>query len=205
MSEAVVVALIGIAPIALGLLVGITVAVFNWTAIKGGLLRVTRISVAGVEVELDPEQLMQARPDVPVGRSEALGVVARAERLHDVLVGKRVLWVDDYPRGNDRERSFLRAAGIKVQNALSTEEGMTQLMRDQFDALITDMDRGTGQDGTALAEAVGAMEAGIPVICYLGKKDPGQSVPVEFFGLTDRPDELVHLLLDALEWKGGQP
>jgi hypothetical protein len=38
-----------------------------------------------------------------------------------------------------------------------------------------------------------------PVIFYVGVFDPGKGVPPEAFGITNRPDELLHLTIDALE------
>jgi hypothetical protein len=39
------------------------------------------------------------------------------------------------------------------------------------------------------------------VIFYVGEPDPKKGTPVYAFGLTNRPDELVHLVLDILERK----
>lgn len=38
-----------------------------------------------------------------------------------------------------------------------------------------------------------------PVVFYVGEVDPKKGTPVYAFGLTNRPDELVHLILDILE------
>ena len=40
-----------------------------------------------------------------------------------------------------------------------------------------------------------------PVIFYVGVFAPEKGVPVQAFGITNRPDELLHLILDALERK----
>ncbi len=39
------------------------------------------------------------------------------------------------------------------------------------------------------------------MIFYIGVVDPNKGVPVQAFGITNRPDELLHLTLDALERK----
>jgi hypothetical protein len=36
------------------------------------------------------------------------------------------------------------------------------------------------------------------VIFYVGEFDPGRGLPPFAFGLTNRPDELLHLILDVL-------
>ena len=40
-----------------------------------------------------------------------------------------------------------------------------------------------------------------PVIFYIGIFDPKLGIPGGAFGITNRPDELLHLVLDALERK----
>jgi hypothetical protein len=44
-------------------------------------------------------------------------------------------------------------------------------------------------------------EAGVhlPVVFYVGRLDPAAGVPPGAFGVTNRPDELLNLTLDALE------
>jgi hypothetical protein len=43
-------------------------------------------------------------------------------------------------------------------------------------------------------------EAGFsqPVIFYVGRPEPGAGVPAGAFGLTNRPDQLLQLTIDAL-------
>jgi hypothetical protein len=43
-------------------------------------------------------------------------------------------------------------------------------------------------------------EAGFsrPVIFYVGRPEPGAGVPAGAFGLTNRPDQLLQLVIDAL-------
>jgi hypothetical protein len=37
-----------------------------------------------------------------------------------------------------------------------------------------------------------------PVIFYIGQRDRERGTPADAFGITDRPDELLHMILDAL-------
>jgi hypothetical protein len=37
------------------------------------------------------------------------------------------------------------------------------------------------------------------VIFYVGRLDPGAERPAGSFGITNRPEELLHLVLDVLE------
>ena len=37
-----------------------------------------------------------------------------------------------------------------------------------------------------------------PVIFYIGRPEPGAGVPAGAFGVTNRPDQLLQLVVDAL-------
>ena len=43
------------------------------------------------------------------------------------------------------------------------------------------------------------IEQRVPLIFYVSERDEEQPLPVGAFGLTNRPDTLVHLVIDALE------
>lgn len=60
----------------------------------------------------------------------------------DYLEGKRILWVDDYPENNRHPQSILKAAGVRIDLALETEEAYLTLDRNRFDLIISDMGRG---------------------------------------------------------------
>ena len=42
-------------------------------------------------------------------------------------------------------------------------------------------------------------DAATPVIFYIGVLEPKKGVPPQAFGITNRPDGLLHLTLDAIE------
>lgn len=120
-------------------------------------------------------------------------------RNREVLEGRRILWVDDNPRGNDAERRLLRSMRVFVHNAVSTEEALAELARDHYDLVVTDQDRGNGNDGETFAGKLRSEGDRIPIIAYVGHVDSGRGTPPVFDGITDRPDDLLHLILDTLE------
>ena len=82
---------------------------------------------------------------------------------------KRVLWVDDRPKNN----SFLVAAiedkGAKVEIALSTDEALSKIQKEDFDIVISDMGRPEGDHaGLDLANRLKAMKIAIPIYIYCG-------------------------------------
>ena len=85
----------------------------------------------------------------------------------------RVLWVDDRPANNERERSLLRPHGIVFDNAVSTTEAIEQLSNESYDLVITDLAREHSSDrsniaGASFLEQPVLRNAGPPVIVYAG-------------------------------------
>ena len=171
-------------------------------------------AVAERERFLAPEALNQGpkadaahRVEVPeLDRKRAL---ERARASLDLLAGKRILWVDDVPVNNRNERRILRGLGMVSEAAISTEEALARLERDesQFDLIISDMARdGDPEAGLRLfadyAELVErqgrAPDDRLPLVFYVGRYNPGRGGPAGSFGITNRPDQLLHLVIDAL-------
>jgi CheY-like chemotaxis protein len=199
-SDAIWVAFINIIPAL------VVIAALGFLAIKyrkeipRALSRLQRFSSGGLEIELAIVDLKTAQPDAPVSDENAGAVARRVKHNFAVIRGGRVLWVDNKPMGNTGERTFLRSAGISVTNALSTEEGLDQLRRDDYDVVITNQSRGGVQNaGEELADLAWAHDSKVPFIAYIGTVDPERPTPAHFRGVTNRPDELVHFVLDVLE------
>jgi hypothetical protein len=125
-------------------------------------------------------------------------VMRRIERIPTVLAGANLLWVDDQPEGNLYERVALSELGAQIDLALSTSEALLFLQRKKYHAVISDMRRGAIPDeGLRMVQS---MPAGTPpVVFYILDMDRSRGTPPDTFGITNRPDELLHLLLDVLE------
>lgn len=129
-------------------------------------------------------------------------VLRRARREVDVVLGSRVLWVDDYPSHNRDLVRLLMSLGATVDVVRSSEEANDWLDRYVYDVIISDMVRGGDENaGKKFVETmVEAMPEPYPrVIFFIGVPfEPSKGVPKGVLGGTHRPDELLHLVLDAL-------
>jgi len=68
--------------------------------------------------------------------------------------------------------------------------------------IISDIARGdTADQGVRDLPLLRRSAPETPVIFYVGKLDSHQGTPAGAFGITNRPQELLHLVLDALERK----
>lgn len=115
----------------------------------------------------------------------------------------RVLWVDDQPSNNRYERSMLQALGIFVDLSTSTGDALAKVAaRRGYDVIITDMGRPPDERAgyTLLAELRG-MGVATPLVIYASSRDPAhydEAVRRGAEGCTNRPDELVDLVTNAL-------
>jgi class 3 adenylate cyclase len=78
------------------------------------------LSFYGQAISLMVARLSELRPDPPT-----------------------LLWVDDCPENNIREREILGAAGCRFDLAMSTSEAVQKITSRQYDVMITDMGRGS--------------------------------------------------------------
>ena len=133
----------------------------------------------------------------PQGRDQ---VSRRAARLETVLRGSRLLLVNDVPREMNLVVQILRDLGIEVE-VTTTSESALQLLEDrEFDAVISDMRRGDVPDeGLRFFSEMREQNLDLPTIFTVGQFEPDRGTPPHAFGITNRLDEMLNLLFDALE------
>jgi CheY-like chemotaxis protein len=132
---------------------------------------------------------------------EAIPVLASEPRR-----AARVLWVDDRPANNERERRELRPHGIVFDNVVSTAEAVEQLANETYDLVITDLGRAGSSDrspvaGETLLKDPVVVQGGPPVIVYANAWAVQQSDKLLGLGaaaVTDKRKTLVDSVLHAL-------
>jgi CheY-like chemotaxis protein len=167
------------------------------------LRRMNKIGVAGVELGFRDD--IAAATDAH-GLTATPGALDRASRRlaanAAVVNGARILWVDDEPANNAIEVRIFETAGARVILAVSTAEADRELARSRFDLVISDIARGGQPDaGLKMADDLRRRRVDTPVIFYVGHAQ--KPVPGAAFGISDRPDELIHLVVDALARQRG--
>jgi hypothetical protein len=170
--------------------------------IKAALSRARKIGIAGLEIELKDEiQAAATAKALPVGGPDAGRVARRLAGATDLLSGARLLWVDDHPSNNEREIGTLRGLNVLVDLAESTADAELRLRAAAYDLILSDMARGPEKKAGEQLLPLAARAASKPfLIYYVGSE---AAVPAGAFGLTTRPDELFHLIVDALSRKRG--
>jgi CheY-like chemotaxis protein len=116
-----------------------------------------------------------------------------------------VLWVDDRPEEREAEADLLRTLGLHLVRALDVEEAFRRIDRQNssplgpFRAIVSDLSRGSRwRPGTETVSRLSRTAPDTPIIVYVPSLDRTIGVPKGAVGITDSPDELLHLLLDAV-------
>ena len=141
------------------------------------------------------------RPGVNISEKDESRIVKRLERSADVLKGALILWVDDDPAGNLNEAQMLRPFGAWIEFATTSREGQELLSKGRFDVVISDIDRESRKDeGVRFVQQIGGKP---PTILYVTKLDEELGTPAHAFAITNRPDQLLHYVLDVLDRERG--
>ncbi len=94
---------------------------------------------------------------------------------------------------------MLRQMGILTE-AVTTKPEAAAVLNDpanRIDLIISDVGRDDGSaGGLTLLEGIRGRR---PVILYVGRVDRDRGTPAGAFGITDRPDDLLNLVMDALD------
>jgi CheY-like chemotaxis protein len=153
----------------------------------------------GIELALRERVAAAAarRPAVTLSEKDESRIVKRLERSADVLKGALILWVDDDPDGNLNEAQMLRSLGAWIEFATTSQRGRELLRKGKFDVVISDIDRESREDEGL--QFVKQIRGEPPTILYVRKLEQELGTPAHAFAITNRPDQLLHYVLDALD------
>ncbi|MGZ0233831.1 hypothetical protein [Streptomyces sp. CPS1] len=156
-----------------------------------------KVGEAQLSVQEYSESLIRTTADLQ-GRLAAVSAPAAARTLDSVL------WVDDRPENNATEVAQLRALGVEVTLARSTDEGLRALSRGHrsFDAVISDLSRTergrtNRTAGLDLIRELRAQGDTIPVFVYATSRALAQRAEIDVAGgngVATSSTELFELL-----------
>lgn len=125
------------------------------------------------------------------------------ERIIDLRkqLHTHVLWIDDRCEALTSEIKCLEALGMTVTVATSSDlaKQILETTETEVDLIISDTKRqGESEAGSDFAEWICNTypEYSKKIIFYITRYKPGQGAPPFSFGITDSPEELLHLVLD---------
>lgn len=131
-------------------------------------------------------------------------VSRRAARLQTLIRGARILLVNDVPSEMEHVTAILRQLGVDVEVVTTTDEALSRLSQNAPDVIVSDMRRGTSEDeGLKFLTRMRQGRIQRPTILTVGRYQPERGTPPYAFGITNRVDELLNLLFDAIERERG--
>jgi CheY-like chemotaxis protein len=167
-----------------------------------------RISAEAATAELTSAAVEASKTESrgePVNVKEIAAAVGRATEVTATRIAQ-ILWVDDRPQNNVRERSAMLSIGMRVELAQSTDDALGTLEKKRFDVVISDMGRPPDPEaGYTLLRAMRERGDMTPFVIYAGSnaaehKDLARERGA--LGSTNRPQELLDLVLRAVEARG---
>lgn len=143
-------------------------------------------------------------PDEELTLSEALthhSGLRRAVASHNLLSRTHILWVDDHPEWVENEVATFQALGARVTTVKTTMAAMSALQgEERYDVLISDIARDRHNlAGIRAIPNIHEVAPELPILFFVGDYRPELGVPTDAAGITNRTDELLHLVLDVLE------
>ncbi|HVQ71617.1 MAG TPA: response regulator [Bradyrhizobium sp.] len=113
-----------------------------------------------------------------------------------------ILWVDDRPNNNINERRAFEAIGLRFTLAESTKEGLNELAKQQFAAIISDMGRREGpREGYVLLDTIRKQGNKIPLFFYASSNAPEhrrETAEHGGQGCTNNAQELFQMITRAI-------
>jgi CheY-like chemotaxis protein len=182
-------------------------------------LRISKIGALGVNIEFVENQTVSAYEERGLGHpssEDKRKIREVATYLAPLAAGRRILWVDDRPEGNARERAVFREWRIDVQTRRATDDAMAELRasKEAYDLVISDWMR-PGPDGDEAEEGLRLLrmmrddEKQEPFVFYHGLVDReelrrrrAEAVQAGALGATGSPGELYRFVLLELVRKG---
>lgn len=199
--------LIKVSPSLLMALVAIVLLIANADAIARLLKKATKVSALGIEIEASAASLDKAVElrglDKVVSHRARMAVLRRLSAHAALLRGARLLWVDDQPPNNRNERALLEALEVRIDLATTSAAAEQFLRNHQYLLMLTDVRReGIADEGIRFVQGLAAKGLLLPAIGYVGTDQGGLARPAFFFGMTNRPDELLQLVCDVAQREG---
>jgi CheY-like chemotaxis protein len=144
--------------------------------------------------------LATAKREIAISDKDRAQLLRRINYVADLMDGAGVLWVDDNPENNAYEMKLLRSLGIRIDVAESTSQALQFLGETKYDAVISDMARdGTPDAGLRFLTEIQDRGMTQRPIFYVGEHLASKGTPAGAFAITNRPDHLIHYLIDVLE------
>jgi CheY-like chemotaxis protein len=192
---------IKISPGLVSALLAVAIVVAYRREVRALFARMTKFKALGVEAEFSAKAMdgAIAAQGVQVSQDDRKGALKRLALLAPLLRDTRILWVDDTPASTRNERALLESYGVRVDTFTTSAQAESALRDNKYLLVITDLKReGRDDEGLQFVARTLASKTYVWVIAYVGTDQRGKARPADLFGITNRPDHLMHLVCDVV-------
>lgn len=144
--------------------------------------------------------MAEQKQNVSMSEGQRDAVMERMARVKMLQRSASLLWICDNPSWNSREVNLLESIGLKVLTSTSTPEARQILGNQPIDIIVSDINRqGNPVEGLDFLKELSDSPLMRPLIFYIADFDPSRGTPPYAFGITNWPNELLHLVMDIME------
>lgn len=127
----------------------------------------------------------------------------RMARVKELRIPFQLLWIDDHPEWSQSEIHLVQSLGVTVTIVESSQDARNALEAGKYDLVVSDINReGNTKAGVDFLSQIAGSLLYRPFIFYVGQLNQQRGTPPFAFGITNWPNELLHLIMDVMERKG---
>ena len=143
-----------------------------------------------------------SRKTLLVSNAQKESLFRRMAYVKDMKRDIRALWFDDTPDCELSELRLILALGIKMDRAATPSEAEQFIQNTAYDFIISDIwQQDNSKGGIEFFNTLVEKGIRIPTVFYITKFDEARGTPPYAFGITNRPNDLLHLVMDVIERK----
>ena len=144
----------------------------------------------------------ELRKSFYISETQKATILQRMANVKERNLSLRALWIDDNPPCVLSEQRLLNALNVQIDSAFSSENAALMIKNTPYDLIVSDLNRnGNVHEGYEFIKELVEQNIRIPTIFYITKFHEERGVPPYTFGITNRPTELLHLVMDIIERK----
>jgi hypothetical protein len=154
------------------------------------------------KTEIDLNESVK-RKRLEVSSPQKISLWNRMAHIKDRNLTLKALWLDDSGIVMQcSEKRLIEAIGVELHICPDPDLAHQFLGNTLYDFIISDMKRGDDHKaGLNFLENLVTQGKWIPTIFYITQYNAAKGVPPYAFGITNRPNELLHLVMDVIERK----
>jgi Effector-associated domain 11 len=135
-----------------------------------------------------------------VSDSQKATILQRLSNVKERNMSLKALWIDDNLPCTLSEQRLINALNVQIDSAHNSEMAESMIKNTTYHFIVSDMLRNDNPtEGVDFITKLVKQDIYIPAILYITKYNTEKGVPPHVFGVTNKPSELLHLVMDIIE------